>query len=203
MNPRNDTDTASVAVATPKPSYILPTLKSRGAPSFRSRVARDLGCILDLDPQVENWATRPDPLVIGDELHVADVEAHYLDGTACLIDAPDRVTPVSTDRLKSAAEPRGLRYRLAERREIYSGFRLRNARDLLRYANYSPSLADRLRLLGTLGDQGSLPMADCLRVITGRDPVAVLASMILQGFVDVELDDALLGPETMMRRIRS
>jgi hypothetical protein len=146
--------------------------------------------------------TQPNPLTVGAELYVADLEARYLDGTACLIDAPDRGTAVPTEQLKAAAELYGLSYRVADRPEIYSSFRLRNARDLLRYANYAPSLADSLRLLGTLDEQGGLPMADCLRVLTGRDPVAVLAAMILQGFVDVELDDALLGPETMVKRIR-
>lgn len=200
MNQQNVT--ASPAVATASPSYSLPTLKSRGPVSFRSRVVRDLACILDVDVEVDHWANRSEPLVVGAEFHVADLQVHYVDGTVCLVDAPDRGPAVSKETLRASAAVEGFEYLFMERREIYSGFRLKNARDLLRYANYSPSLADRLRLLGTLDEQGSLAMADCLRVITGRDPVAVLAALILQGFVDVELDDAVLGPETMVRRIR-
>ncbi|WP_201271923.1 hypothetical protein [Sinorhizobium meliloti] len=48
-----------------------------------------------------------------------------------------------------------------------------------------------------------MPFADCLRVLRETQPVAALASLILQGLVEVELDDALIGPETMVRRIRA
>lgn len=203
MNTQNIPAKVMTAVNGLGPSNSFPTLKSRGALSFRSRIVRDLACILDVDPQTAFWITKGKPLVIGEELHVADLEVRYIDESVCLIDAPDRDTTVSEHDLKSTAALAGFGYRIAERSEIYSGFRLQNARDLLRYAKYSPSLADRLRLLGTLDEQGSLSMSDCLRVLPGRDPVAVLASLILHGLVGVELDEALLGPETMVRRIRS
>lgn len=45
------------------------------------------------------------------------------------------------------------------------------------------------------------PGTDCLRAFRETQPVAALASMILQGLVEVELDGELIGPETMVRRI--
>ncbi|MGJ7038885.1 MULTISPECIES: hypothetical protein [Shinella] len=105
--------------------------------------------------------------------------------------------------IDAAARRLNASYRLVEREEIYdSGFRLPNARDLLKYARVSVTLADRVRLLGLLDQEGSLPMSDCLGAIRNTEPVAAIASMILHRFIDVELDEAILGPETMVRRIR-
>ncbi len=77
-----------------------------------------------------------------------------------------------------------------ESSEIYDGYRLQNAKDLLRYVNYSVPLGDRMRVLAILEEQGPLPFGDCLRIIRETQPVAALASMILRGFVEVELDEA-------------
>ena len=42
-----------------------------------------------------------------------------------------------------------------------------------------------------------------LGAIRETQPVAALASLILQGFVEVELDEEIIGPETLVRRIRA
>jgi hypothetical protein len=54
-----------------------------------------------------------------------------------------------------------------------------------------------------LEEHGNLTIAECLTVFTETKPVAGLAQMILRGFVEVDLDTELLGPETMVRRIRT
>jgi hypothetical protein len=86
--------------------------------------------------------------------------------------------------------------------EIYDGFRLRNARDLLRYTGHNVPLGDRVRVLAALDENGSLALSELLGAIRETQPVAALASMILRGFLEIELDDALIGPETQVRRIR-
>lgn len=85
--------------------------------------------------------------------------------------------------------------------EIYDGPRLKNAKDLLRYANYNVSLGDRLRLLSALDEHGTLTVAESLTAFSETMPVAGLAVMILHGFIEVDLDASLIGPETTVRRI--
>ncbi|MNL20088.1 hypothetical protein D3C87_1413200 [compost metagenome] len=58
-------------------------------------------------------------------------------------------------------------------------------------------------MLAVLNEHGNLTVAECLTVFTETKPVAGLAQMILRGFVEVDLDTELLGPETMVRRIRT
>jgi hypothetical protein len=120
-----------------------------------------------------------------------------------MLDAFDRRLPFDADVISDAAAATAHRYRIVDRSEIYDGFRLRNASDLLRYAGHNVPLGDRVRLLSVLDENGPLSFADCLRILRETQPVAGLASLILQGFVEVELDEALIGPETMVRRIRA
>lgn len=182
----------------------LPTLKCLGKPLFRSRQARDLACILDINPDVATWTAPGPTLKVGLCGHTPDFRVADYDGGVRFLDAADRVLAVDMERIKRAARDQQASYRLLAVDEVYDhGFRLRNARDLLQYANVTVSLADRLRLLALLDQEGSLTMSDCLSAIRNREPVAAIASLILQRFVDVELDGALIGPETMVRRIRS
>ncbi|WP_430253169.1 hypothetical protein [Neorhizobium sp. DAR64872/K0K18] len=80
--------------------------------------------------------------------------------------------------------------------------RLRNAKDLLRYARYDVTLDDRVRLLAALDENGTLTVAECLPAFKTVPPIAGLASLILSRFIAVDIDDALIGPETTVRRHR-
>lgn len=196
---KSQEQSASPAAATQLP-YALPVLKCEGIPFFRSRAARDLGCILDLEPSIQSWQTRP--VVSESDVHPPDFKARDIGGVIWLFDAPDH--PQARDQRRARlAESAGFRHRVFDRAEIYGGFRLRNARDLLRYANFTPTLSERLRVLSVLDEQGSLRMAECLQVVGGRDPVAAVASLTLHGHLEMELDEALIGPETMVKRIRT
>ena len=85
--------------------------------------------------------------------------------------------------------------------DLHDGFRLDNARDLLRYATYRVSLGDRVRLLTLLEEQGPMPLAACMQVIRdGRDAIGTIAAMALRRFVGIDLDDARIGPETRVSR---
>lgn len=180
---------------------LLPTLKCEVTPHFRSLITRDCACLLDLDPTVERWSTRPTPLVVADVAHIADFTVRDTSGETSLFDCFDRRLNGKTDAIRTAAREQGLRYRTVTRPEIYDGFRLQNARDLLRYATFRVSLSERVRLLATLDDQGSLTLAECMTVISGNYGVAAVGALILQGFIEVDLDAAVLGPETIVRRI--
>lgn len=172
-------------------------------PAFRSKAVRDLACILDLKPDVLLWACNPPALAIAGRAYVPDLRMQDTDGGWWMLDAFDRKLPFDADIIAGAAAATAHRYRIIDRSEIYEGFRLRNANDLLRYAGHNVPLGDRVRLLSVLEENGPLSFADCLRVLRETHPVAGLASLILQGFVEVDLDEALIGPETMVRRIRA
>ncbi|WP_209439294.1 hypothetical protein [Sinorhizobium arboris] len=104
--------------------------------------------------------------------------------------------------LSSAIESMGYRYRPVAMVDFADSFRLRNAKDLLRYGFYRAPLGDRIRLLAGLEEMGSLTIAECLSAIREGRPMPTLASLILQGFLEINLDDALISPETVVRRIR-
>jgi len=177
------------------------TIKCEGAPVFRSRTARDLACLLDLNPSVVSWTCMPVAIEVGAVIHVCDFGMIDVDSVYWLLDAPDRHGEFDIESHIDAAARVNGRYRLVSRDEVYEGCRLRNARDLLRYGRHEVALGDRVRLLSVLDENGPLPLSDCLTVIRETQPVAAVAAMILNGFVEVDLDEAILGPETMVRRI--
>lgn len=182
----------------------LPTLKCLGKPLFRSRQARDLACILDIIPIVATWAAPAPTLNVGSSSHTPDFQVTDRDGGVRFLDVADRTLAFDIEQIEQVVRERRATYRLLAIDEIYDGgYRLPNARDLLQYANVKVSLADRLRLLTFLEQEGSLTMSDCFSAIRSAEPVAAIASLILQGFIEVDLDDALIGPETKVRRIHS
>jgi hypothetical protein len=180
----------------------IPTIKCDGPKLFRSQIARDLACLLDVNPAVVSWICLPRALDVADTQHVPDFEASNVGGGRWYLDAPDRTAEVDANALASAATRDGFRYRLVESEELYTGPRLRNAKDLLRYADHNTPLGDRIRLLAVLDEEGALTMAEALQVFQETKGVAGLASMILRQMVEVDLDEELLGPRTVVRRIR-
>lgn len=177
------------------------TIKCDGAAVYRSQVARDVACLFDVNPSVVSWQCMPLPLGDNETAHVPDFLIFDVDGSAILIDAPDRAFSVDIAVVEVEARKNGTRYRLLSREEIYDGFRLRNAKDLLRYGHHVTPLGDRLRLLAALDDEGSLPLVECLKAFQETKPVAGIAALILSGFIHVDLDEGPLGPDTLVRRI--
>ena len=183
--------------------YPMATVKCDGPPVFRSQAARDAACLFDVNPSITSWHCMPLSLDYGGGVHVPDFGILDDDGGRLLVDASDRVMLVDVGTIEAAAQNHGVRYRRLVTDEVYDGPRLQNAKDLLRYGGTVLALGDRLRLLAVLEEHGNLTIAECLTVFTETKPVAGLSQMILRGFVEVDLDTELLGPETMVRRIRT
>ncbi|WP_200863233.1 hypothetical protein [Rhizobium freirei] len=179
--------------------YPAGTIKCDGVTIYRSQVSRDAACIFDFEPTIIHWKCLPSSLPYGDEAHIPDFEILDADGCLELVDAPDRHLDV--ELLAASARRMGMSYRQLRRDEIYGGPRLRNAKDLLRYANCQVPLGDRLRLLAGLDENGTLTVAESLAAFTETKAVAGFASLIIQGFISVDLDAGLIGPETTVRRI--
>lgn len=183
--------------------YPTATVKCDGQPVFRSQTARDAACLFDVNPSVLSWHCMPLSLDYGSGVHVPDFGILNDDGGRLLIDASDRVMLADATEIEVSASRHGYRYRRLVADEVYDGPRLQNAKDLLRYGGSVLALGDRLRLLSVLEEHGNLTITECLTVFTETKPIAGLAQMILRGFVEVDLDADLLGPETTVRRIRA
>ncbi|MFT4161864.1 hypothetical protein [Shinella sp.] len=178
------------------------TIKCDGIGVFRSQTARDVACLLDLNPSIASWRCMSVSLDVSGGVHIPDFEVFHEDGGVVLIDAPDRMSSVDVAAIEAGAARHDYRYQLLSRPEVYDGFRLRNARDLLRYGNHAAPLGDRLRVLAALDEHGSLPLIECFKAFVESRPVPGIASLILRGYLEVDLDDAPLGPESQVRRIR-
>ena len=141
------------------------------------------------------------PGVLGKLEHAPDFQVVYDDGRMALVDAYDRELLADLASYENAIRNCEIAYRRLSREEVHGGFRLKNAKDLLRYGNYVVPLGDRIRLLGALDANGSMSIVECLSAFQEVKPVAGLASLILNRYLEVDLDDAPLGPETAVRRI--
>lgn len=177
------------------------TVRCASRPMFRHRAARDFGCLLDLDPSVISWTCLPVILHHAQGVHVPDFAVTRTLGTTLIDVLPSNRETSPPPLLAEAALAVNHRYETVTEADYLEGFRLDNARDLLRYANYHVSLGDRVRLLTLLDEQGPMPLAACMQAIRdGRDPIGTIAALALRRFVGIDLDEARIGPETRVSR---
>lgn len=170
-------------------------IRCLGTAMFRTRAARDLACLLDLDPTVVAWQCLPLLLQNNGEWHVPDFKIERSEEIS-LVDA--RRVPVW---LSSASEVHGFRHEVISPDEEHFRFRLQNSKDLLRYAQFPVLLGDRVNLLTLLEEHGPAPLASCLQVVQGaRDRMGVIASLVLDRVLEMDLDQAPIGPETRVFR---
>jgi hypothetical protein len=175
------------------------TIRSSGVAAFRSQLARDLGCLLDVDDAVDYWRCLPSVVETPSGLRVPDFSVAYLDGTRRYLDACDGKwqTPVVDLPLNG-----DVLYSAISKSDIEAGWRLRNAKDLLRYGSYETPLGDRIRMFMALDEVGSLTVAESFGLFQEIRPVAGLASLVLHRFISIDLDDELIGPDTRIERYK-
>ncbi|MDR6632587.1 hypothetical protein J2X72_001371 [Phyllobacterium sp. 1468] len=178
------------------PYFPKGTVRCSGVPTFRSQMARDFGCILDVDKNVRSWSCLTTELVRGDLKHIPDftAEGHY---GPTLFDVVPAGGAANAWVVEAASEA-GVHYQTVHPEKVYVGFTLKNACDLLRYANWTCPLGDRLRLLTALEEQGSLTISESLSAFQETLAVAGLASLVLNRFIDIELDNAPIAPDTIV-----
>lgn len=186
----------------------LATLRCQGTPRFRSQLARDLGCLLDLDRNVEAWECLPCVVTLAGTTgkrrrHVPDFRMFRSDGSTVLMDAVPASVARSAVAGLNATDLVTERYEQVPEGEIRREPRLSNARELLRYARVQVSLSDRVRLLTALEECGPTSIAELLRGCrSSTDPIALIAVLTLRRFIEMDLDEAPVGPETVIRRLR-
>ncbi|MDW9668746.1 hypothetical protein GOB27_19400 [Sinorhizobium meliloti] len=165
--------------------------------AFRTQLARDLASLLDVDDTVVAWSTLCFGLRVDGQLHVPDFVVTYESGLTEFLDAVEFVgDPAVTETFACVQR----RHRYVPRLAIEEGWRLQNARDLLRYARYRISLNDRVRLLAALDEAGSLTVAECFHLFRETQPMTGISLMVLNRFLSMDLDSAPIGPETVIRR---
>jgi hypothetical protein len=196
----SDAALAHAGSVAPRIFFPLGTVKSGGRIEFRSQAARDLACLLDVDRSVSSWQCAPVVLSLCCGEYRPDFLVAFDDGRQMLVDACDRVLPTTLDAVELEALGLGYGYRL-ESGDSNQGHRLRNAKDLLRYASWNPALGDRIRLQAALSEEGSMTVSECMQLLSERDAVAVLASLALRGHIEIDLDEGPIGPDTKVRRI--
>ncbi|WFU00688.1 hypothetical protein QA648_10945 [Rhizobium sp. CB3171] len=185
----------------PRFFYPLATVKCAGPPFFRSQDARDFACLLDVDPDVARWSCEGVELSYGGELYRIDFLVTGTDARTFVVDVAEDA-PRPPDWIELAVGRAGHAYRPVAMRDFTDSNRLLNAKDLLRYGFYRCPLGDRVRILAALDEMGSLTVAEALSAFREGRPMACLAALILQGFLEIDMDEALIGPETVVRRIR-
>ncbi|WP_117193747.1 hypothetical protein [Rhizobium terrae] len=184
----------------PRFCYPLATVKCVGSPFFRSQEARDFACLHDVDPDVSRWTCDGVELCYGEETYRVDFVVTGNDDRTFMADVGEDA-PRPPDWIEPAVGRLGHAYRPVAMHDFVDSYRLANAKDLLRYGLYRCPLGDRVRILAALDEMGSLTVAEALSAFREGRPMACLA-LILQGFLEIDLDDALIGSETAVRRIR-
>ncbi len=185
-----------------RPRLPARTIKCVGLALFRSQQARNYACVLDLDPDVVSWRCIPQAVV--NDSGAARPQWWHVDlaietmSEKLLVDVWQTTTGGPTWMAGRAARM-GYRYRPTSIMEI-GQTRLQNANDLFEYARAAAPLGDRIRILAALDEAGSLTLAECLSAVRESQAMHTVASMIVQGLLLIDLDEALLGPETVVRR---
>lgn len=177
--------------------YPSATIRCDGPAIFRSQFARDVACLLDIDDAITEWRCQSLPFQNGTAIYRPDFVAK-VDQDTVVIDALAEYTPLW---MADAVREGGYKYEAVRRNEL-PAIRLKNAKDLLRYGKFQTGLEDRVRLLAALDEHGTLSLAECLSAFRETRPIAGLASMVLNRFIDLDLDEALIGPESTVRRRR-
>lgn len=164
----------------------------------RDPLARDVACLLDFEDAVSSWNCRSLQLRHGFDTYSPDFVAERQFGVL-VIDAVGQRRPPPW--IAEAVAQEGFTYRTMSRGDI-EPTRLKNCRDLLQCSGGEVSLGDRVRLLSVLDEQSSLTLAESLTLFQEIKPIRGLANMVVARLIEVDLDTALIGPETIVRRYR-
>ncbi|MCM2475666.1 hypothetical protein HGO38_19510 [Rhizobium sp. CG5] len=184
----------------PYPPYL--TLKCIGDPLFRSQRVRDYACLLDLDPDVISWRCTPEAIV--NQSGAARPRWWHVDlavetsSEARLVEIWQTSTG-GPSWLPRVAEQMGYRLQPVSMLEL-DQIRLQNSKDLMRYVGSEVPLGDRVRIFAALDEMGTLTLTECLSAIRESKSMHTIASMVLSGLLEVDLDAALIGPDTVVRR---
>ncbi len=164
----------------------------------RDQLARDVACLLEFEDEISSWNCRSLQLSHGFDTYSPDFVAER-PSDILVIDVVGHRRPPPW--VAEAVAREGFTYRTMSRGDI-DPIRLKNCKDLLQCSGCEVSLGDRVRLLSVLDEQSSLTLAESLTVFRETQPIHGLANMAVARLIEIDLDTALIGPETVVRRYR-
>lgn len=167
-----------------------------GPVKLRSELARDIACLLDFDESVSSWACQRQNFQCGFDTYRPDFIAEREHDILVMNVITRRRTP---PWIAGCVVDQGFKYREISRGDV-DPIRLKNCRDLIHYAGRDVTLGDRVRVIAALDHEGTLSVADCLTLFRETRPIVGLANMALERFVSLDLDTALIGPDTAVRK---
>jgi hypothetical protein len=181
-------------------TVLLNTKFSRCVGRFiaRDQLARDIACLLECDHSVSCWSCQSLELRHGLDTYAPDFIAERHSDVVVIDSVGQRRPP---QWVSEAVTLEGFSYHTMARGDI-DPVRLKNCKDLLQSSGGEVSLGDRVRLLSALDEHSSLTVAECLSIFHDTKPIRGLANMVVGRFVEIDLDAALIGPETPVRRYR-
>ncbi|PYF00959.1 hypothetical protein C8J35_101781 [Rhizobium sp. PP-F2F-G38] len=171
------------------------TIRLDGQALFRSQSSRDLGCLLDVDDSVASWMCMPAELPTSLGGYVPDFLVCYEDGTGCFIDVCDH----DLGHVTRAAAKLGLSHQVVAPSSFVDSFRLRNAKQLLRYAHYRTPAGDQIRMIAALKACGSMTIKAASLIFREIQPMAGIASLTLSRHISIDLDSEPIGPNSLLR----
>jgi hypothetical protein len=187
---------------TPRTSATIPSqlkfIRCVGQFTVRDQLARDVACLMDFDDAVSSWNCRSLQFRHGSDTYSPDFVAER-QFDVLVIDVVGQRRPPPW--VAEATIREGFTYRTMSRGDI-DPIRLKNCKDLLQCSVGEVSLGDRVRLLSVLDEQSSLTLAESLTVFQETKPIRGLANMVVARLIEIDLDTALIGPETVVRRYR-
>ncbi|KJF74635.1 hypothetical protein [Agrobacterium arsenijevicii] len=164
----------------------------------RDQLARDVACLLEFEEAVSSWNCRSLQLRSGFDTYSPDFVAERQFDVLVIDTVGQRRPP---PWVAEAVVREGFTYRTMSRGDI-DPIRLKNCKDLLQCSGGDVSLGDRVQLLSVLDEQSSLTLAESLTLFQDTKPIRGLANMAVGRFIEIDLDTALIGPETVIRRYR-
>lgn len=175
------------------------TMRCMGTPTCRTQHALDVATLLDVDDTIISWSCNMPAVSLNGHFYKFDFTAEHVLGRSFIMAASEGIdldvfASVEADNIDCNLHI----YRPSDLNRI----RLQNANDILVYSRFRVSLDERLRLLCLLNEFGSASIAECMTALRSQSPMAALSSLFLHRLIEIELDDALIGPDTIVRRKR-
>lgn len=173
-----------------------------GAIPVRHHLVRDALIQAALDPTVRSIEylseirTAPATMKVDAIAIVRDGIRYSLD----VVEARPRRSIAQRLMIAQALLDLGLRPLVRTESDIMREPRCTNARTVFEYAGRPVEIGLRLQILGTLTDDGAMPLGDLLnRLRSNRDPATAVMALACADLVELDLVSAPLGPQTIAR----
>lgn len=175
------------------------TMRCIGIPACRNQHALDVATLLDVDDTIISWSSRTPALRGSEHYHQPDFVADHTAGRSLVMAVNDSFDHTLEPALEAAQLGFDLKvYRPSDLNRT----RLQNATDILTHGRFRVSLDERLRLLCMLDECSSACVAECVIALRSPLPMAALSSLFLHRIIEIDIDDTLIGPDTIVRRKR-